>query len=406
MSRKAVYYFFNGESLTIKEISEKYRVHPFLVYKSFTNKNYPDLQFILDSRKALGIEDINDATWKPKNNKKFLCFGEYLTAIEISEKYKIPTTCVYYALCHQREHRGVSLENMILWRKQHGIEDLNNFQYSDFSTPDPPKYVKPSARFRFSPGEKVETIKPSLQENFYQPKKSISKPVIQKKLEVGYSFGSYQVIAVSKRGLQTSYTLYCPICDKVFSEVSQHLAISIIPSTGCCCNLFSHAQILKHLPTKLQNYALTNKEKDINFYKQFVGYKLCELKILRVSKKDSNDMSFYIFEGICEKCKRHFFALTFHLITGIFKHKCVEKNKAVVYKNTSTLKGGKFLDYYHNKITCHIHEDFSIEMLDMLQNHVGFYSREVGTESFMELLIDSKLTGVYDKFTNIYGDYF
>lgn len=70
------------------------------------------------------------------------------------------------------------------------------------------------------------------------------------------------------------------------------------------------------------------------------------------------------------------------------------------------LKGGKFLDYYHNKITCHIHEDFSIEILDMLQNHVGFYSREVGTESFVELLIDSKLTGVYDKFISIYGDYF
>ena len=99
------------------------------------------------------------------------------------------------------------------------------------------------------------------------------------------------------------------------------------------------------------------------------------------------------------KSKRHFFALAFHLITGIFKHKCVEKN-------TSMLKGGKFLDYYHNKITCHIHEGFSIEMLDMLQNHVGFYSREVGTESFVELLIDSKLTGVYDKFINIYGDYF
>ena len=47
MSRKAVYYSFNGESLTIKEISEKYKVHPSLVYKSFTDKAS---QSILDSQ--------------------------------------------------------------------------------------------------------------------------------------------------------------------------------------------------------------------------------------------------------------------------------------------------------------------------------------------------------------------
>ena len=164
--------------------------------------------------------------------------------------------------------------------------------------------------------------------------------------------------------------------------------------------------MIRHLPKSLIDLSLSGVEKDMSFYKSFIGHKMSGLDILSVSKKENNDGAVYIFETECPKCHAHFHVQAIRIITNTFGHICgVSKvKKKRVYKNSSCLS--RFSQW--KKFTCnshHTHNEVCEDMLLMLKESVGFFTREYGTESFMNLCLEAELSGNKDIISSIYALY-
>lgn len=330
-----------------------------------------------------------------KNIKCYEFRGETLTAKEISEKYLIPDRLVWKAF---NDKKLPSLEEMLVWRKANGINDIKDFRCRSTQQGTPGKnHGKKrtySFKFKIEDNPLLNTQRPSLPEYYIKPNVGHNNGFF-----VGELFGSYYVISIHNRNNRRYCSVQCTECGKLIYDIPSSVFLSLC-DTGCSCRKFCHANILKNLPSSLIKNALLDDKKDIAFYKEFIGHKVCGLLVDSISVKETNDRYEYIFTATCSKCGGHFTTLAFNLITGNFHHKCkCSKKKASILKNSSCI--------IHNKNsmfrTCHGANDLSEDMKDILRSHISFYTLRFGTEDFMNMCIDAKLSGKGEVLYNVFG---
>lgn len=374
MPRKERIYEFNGEFLTTKAISERYRIPCNLVWNCFNRKNYPDLQTLLTWRKENNKDRIDDySTCLKVEGVKYSYGGEELTAYALSKKLDIPEICIKKAF---NDPTYPNLDQIIRFRKENNISGLNDYRCRSL--------VK-------------------LKNKFDENKQNTEQRSINNTgLNVDQVFGSYKVISRRILNRKSFISVFCLECGTSFYDIPLALFIKLVENNLCICNKLWHLNSVKHLPSSILKNTFDYSHKGLSYYKSFIGYSICGIKITSVSKKENNDGEVFIFSGTCPKCGSSFNTLAFNLITGIFRHKCVKRKKNRIYKNTSCMYiNSKRLEYSSNY--CKLHRDMSQEMKEMIQNHISFYTLVYGTEDFMNLCIDADLEGNGDYLRSLFA---
>ena len=388
---------FNGEELSTKDIIIQYNIPVILIYKAFNDKKAPSLQEMLDWRYKHNINDITCFQYKDKNNDDLLRYeynGEILTISEISKKYKIPDRLVWKAF---NDDSKPNLDEMIKWRKEKGIYDINDYRCVSLNKLNIDKSQKQIVKI-IDHNINTNNINKNSIESIIKTNK---KNYIDQSLIAGGIFGCYEVVARYIKNKNSYITVACLKCGMLHYDISLGYFISIIKNKDCHCSKLSHHKIIKHLPFRLQQESFNQQEKDISFYKSFIGYRLCGLKITGVIKKESNDCDIFLFNCICPKCKAKFTVKAFNIITDKFRHKCGVKNKIKNYKNSSCLYAFSQQKKYKTN-SYHIHRDMSEDMIEMLKESIGFYTRKYGTEDFMNLCLDAEFTGNKESLKNMF----
>lgn len=408
MSCKQRIYTFNGEELSAKEISIKYNIPVTLIHKAFNDKKAPSLQEMIDWRYKHNINDITCFKYKGKDLLTYEYNGEILTISEISKKYKIPDRLVWKAF---NDDSKPNLDEMIQWRKEKGISDINDYRCCALNQLSIKKSNHENAINLNNDSNTINLNNDSIESHIKANKNNYNNSnkhsiesntkinknnYIDQSLIVGGIFGCYEVVARYIKNKISYITVACLKCGMLHYDISLRYFISIIKNKDCHCSKLSHHKIIKHLPFRLQQESFNQKEKDISFYKSFIGFHLCGLKITGVLKKESNDCDIFLFNCICPKCKANFTVKAFNIITDKFRHKCSGKNKIKNYKNSSCLYAFSQKKKYKTN-SCHINRDVSQDMIEMLKESVGFYTRKYGTEEFINLCLDAELTGNKEK---------
>lgn len=393
MSRKAKVYSFNGEELTAKEISIRHNIPVLLVIRSFSDSKFPSLQEILDWRKANGIDDITCFKYSGRrgSNKprtKYEHEGEYLTSMELSERYGIPERLIWKAY---NDPTKPSLSEMIAWRKERGIFDKND--YRCVSAVSGQKQVNCATNC----AAKAKCKKYVSLKTKYKPPKDQCVG-----LHVGSVYGSYEIIGETTHKFSRRFHLHCLYCGKYFHDISLNALSRVVSDSQCHCRDLSHYQIIKHLPAYLQKNSLTIIPKGMAYYQSFVGFTVCGVKITGVTKKEGNGCDIYFFSCTCPKCKTQFTVKAFNIITDTFRHTCEAKRKAKkkLLKNSSCLRKRPAI-YKSN--SCHVHREIDPDMIELLKTTVSFYSLEYGTEAFMDLCLDAEFLGKRQLLESVYA---
>lgn len=338
-----------------------------------------------------------------KEGKRYEYNGEYLTAIEISKKYNIPDRLVWKAF---NDPRKPSLEEMLRFRKENNINDINDYRCASQtfyqSLRDRPKKVR-TYSFKFPEPEKIEYIRPSLPEystNRHKENIEIETPK-EVPLVVGSTWGTYTILAVSKKSNYASFTILCRECGCLFYDIPKGIFVSLA-STKCSCDKFSREKRVRHIPMRIRKVILNETPKEFSFYQSFVDATIRGIKIISVSKQETNDTYIYTFQAVCPKCNREFVIRAFDLISGIIPHKCGRKH-IPNFRNSST-KVFKKSSVYKTAFDKFIKgRSRPEEMNHLLQETVSFYTLQYGTEHFMNMCIDARLTGNGSKLYNYFG---
>ena len=303
--------------------------------------------------------------------------------------------------------RKPSLEDMISWRHSHGIFDETNYKYSDSCRQSSKTYSrkprkKRTYKFTYVEPEPIKYDRPALPEYFMDERPAMPKKPLQS-LYVGCRFGAYNVISRSQkaRGGMARISVRCNGCGRCFYDMPLSLFVEYTGS-GCCCDMLGRLSFSKNLPKRIQKESLSNLPKDISYYRSFVGYKICGVKITGVSQKESNGIVSYIFSAQCPACKALFQVTASDLVTYQFRHRCVCKRKVCSTKNTSCLARNQFPCAYKRQC-CKVSKDCSMEMFEIIKASTSFYTLNYGTEHFMNLCLDAEFLGMKDKITNMFG---
>lgn len=338
-----------------------------------------------------------------KEARKYEYKGEYLTAIEISKKYNIPDRLVWKAF---NDPRKPNLDEMLRFRKENNINDINDYRCASTtfyqSLRDKPK-KKRTYSFKFPEPERINYIYPSLPEYSNNRIKEDIKICKTKEipLVVGSSWGTYTILAISKKSSYPSFTILCKECGCLFYDIPKGIFISLA-STECSCHKFSREKRVRHIPMRLRKILLDETPKDLYFYQSFIGTSIRGIKILSVAKQETNDTYIYTFQATCPICNRAFVIRAFDLISGIIPHRCNRK-RIPNFKNSSTQVFRKSSIYKTSFDKCIKGRTRSEEMNRIIQESVSFYTRQYGTEHFMNLCIDARLTGQAEKLHNYFG---
>ena len=271
--------------------------------------------------------------------------GELLTAREIQKKYKIPDRLVWKGLFDPRKP---SLEQMISWRHSHGIFDEKNYKYSDSCNGRTKTYPrkphqKRTSKFTYVEPEPIQYNRPALPEYFMDERPAMPEKPLQS-LYVGCSFGSYGVISRSKKAIggKPRISVRCNVCCRCFYDLPLNLFVEHTGS-GCCCDMLGRLCFSMNLPKRIQKESLSDLPKDISYYRSFVGYKICGVKITGVSQKESNGVISYIFSAQCPHCGQSMQITAGEIVTNMFRHRCKNKKRKTTWnlKNSSlTLQSG------------------------------------------------------------------
>lgn len=305
--------------------------------------------------------------------------GELLTATQIRDKYKIPDRLVWKAF---NDDSKPTLEQMIDWRESNGITDINDYRCGSMKRCKKKRGIEIYPSFtRQAQPEKTQTIKE------------------------GSRYGVYTVIGRSRKHKVNHINVFCTKCFKTHYDLPLSTFLNACDDKKCSCDKLGIYHIIRHYPSKIKKLCVNEKEKDINYYKEFVGMKLCGVRITDVTKKVTNDQDVYIFGCICPHCNIHFSVSAFDLITGAFCHKCAQRKAK---SRSRFLNSGRYSKKYnsiYNYRSCHVNRDMSEDMRQLIQSHISFYTLNAGTQDFMNMCIDLDLMGYHMMRDQLYGQY-